>query len=288
MTDRTAFHQGELAAQERAGVRDEANRVHAIVGDTLSAGAAGFLAAQRMLVLGAVDEAGDVWAGLLHGEPGFIQPRDARTVDVHATPAPADPLAGVLANPAAIGTLAIDLAHRRRFRMNGRSTPIENGLRLRIDQAYGNCPKYIQRRTVGDQPATNAAVVEDTTSLTSGQQRMIAAADTFFIATISADGDADASHRGGEPGFVEVLSPARLRWPDYAGNAMLMTIGNVVQNPSAGLLFRDWRTGVTLQLTGTATIDWSAERTIEFEVRRAVRIAPQGTVPQGTAAEPPG
>jgi predicted pyridoxine 5'-phosphate oxidase superfamily flavin-nucleotide-binding protein len=81
----------------------------------------------------------------------------------------------------------------------------------------------------------------------------VATADTFFIATAAAGG-ADVSHRGGNPGFVRVLSPTELSWPDYDGNAMLMTVGNLRLNPAAGLLFPDWRSGATLQLTGTADV----------------------------------
>jgi hypothetical protein len=87
---------------------------------------------------------------------------------------------------------------------------------------------------------------------------MISAADTFFIATTSAAGDRDASHRGGNPGFVHVQADGRLSWPDYPGNAMMMTLGNFEQNHAAGLLFLDWSTGAALQLTGIAHTNWTA------------------------------
>nr|WP_218822259.1 pyridoxamine 5'-phosphate oxidase family protein [Geodermatophilus pulveris] len=114
--------------------------------------------------------------------------------------------------------------------------------------------------------------------LTPYRQAWIRSADTFFVATRSAAGDADASHRGGNPGFVQVLGDTELRWPDYTGNAMMMTLGNLRQDPAAGLLFVDRRDGSTLQLTGTATVDWGAsderpgaERVVRFRLRRAVQ-----------------
>jgi hypothetical protein len=115
--------------------------------------------------------------------------------------------------------------------------------------------------------------------LTPAQRAWVASADTFFVATRSADGDADASHRGGGPGFVQVLGDTELRWPDYTGNAMLMTLGNLQQDPAAGLLFVDWDSGATLQLTGRATVEWDAagalpgaQRTVRFRLQRAVQI----------------
>ena len=96
-----------------------------------------------------------------------------------------------------------------------------------------------------------------------------------IVATASDRGDADASHRGGNPGFVQVLSPRLLRWPDYVGNAMFMTLGNITVHPPAGLLVPDWGTGSTLQLAGTAQLRWGPdrERTVEFEVTEVVDTA---------------
>jgi predicted pyridoxine 5'-phosphate oxidase superfamily flavin-nucleotide-binding protein len=114
----------------------------------------------------------------------------------------------------------------------------------------------------------------------------VAAADTFVIATAARDGSADASHRGGSPGFVTVHGDRRLSFPDYAGNSMFLTLGNLAANPRAGLLFIDWETGDTLQLSGRAAVDWSpsraaaipgAERVVDLEVERV--IATRGALP---------
>jgi predicted pyridoxine 5'-phosphate oxidase superfamily flavin-nucleotide-binding protein len=146
------------------------------------------------------------------------------------------------------------------MRVNGRSTPEGAGLRIVTDQVYSNCPKYISRREVESYtPAAEAPVVRHSVELDADQRAAIAAADTFFVATADADGNADASHRGGNPGFLRVLSPTRLRWPDYRGNSMFMTLGNIEVNPRCGILIPDWSTGATLQLTGTAELIWASE-----------------------------
>jgi predicted pyridoxine 5'-phosphate oxidase superfamily flavin-nucleotide-binding protein len=59
----------------------------------------------------------------------------------------------------------------------------------------------------------------------------------FFLATSTVDGQPDCSFKGGAPGFVRVIRPDLLVWPDYDGNGMFKSLGNIVKNPSVGLLF---------------------------------------------------
>jgi uncharacterized protein len=91
----------------------------------------------------------------------------------------------------------------------------------------------------------------------------IAEADTFFIASRSAQLDQeessqglDVSHRGGRPGFVRVISPNQLCFPDYSGNLLFNTLGNLEVDARAGLLFIDFRSGKMLHIIGRARICW--------------------------------
>ncbi|GAA4634896.1 pyridoxamine 5'-phosphate oxidase family protein [Actinoallomurus vinaceus] len=247
--------------QVRAGLADQADHGGRAVRAQIPVVAAAFLAEQPMIVIGAADEAGHVWASLLTGPPGFVHAAGPATVRVAARPEPWDPLAGALGDAATVGTIAIDPARRRRMRVNGVSVPDADGLRITADQVYANCPKYIQRRHLLDArgEAARPTAVHGS-ELTPDQRRRISAADTFFVATADDQGHADASHRGGDPGFVQVLSPTRLRWPDYVGNAMFMTLGNLDVNPAAGLLFPDFTTGTLLYVSGTARTEWDPER----------------------------
>lgn len=88
-------------------------------------------------------------------------------------------------------------------------------------------------------------------------------ADTLFVASAHPTRGVDTSHRGGNPGFVEILNDQSLRIPDYTGNSMFNTLGNLVVNPQAGLLFLDFDRNRTLQLTGQATIQWHLERSLD-------------------------
>ncbi|MEU4690955.1 pyridoxamine 5'-phosphate oxidase family protein [Actinoplanes sp. NPDC023714] len=272
MASSESYHHGELAAQKRAGVVREAAHVAALLGAEIPRVARTFLAAQPMVVVGAAGRDGAVWATMLTGEPGFLAVTGTSSITVAATPAAGDPLHDVLAGPARVGMIGIEPGTRRRVRMNGTSRPIPGGLRVDMDQVYANCPKYIQKRLPEYEPAT-PGIPRRGDRLTADEMDFVAAADTFFVATTDAEGNADASHRGGNPGFLRALSPAHLRWPDYPGNAMFNTFGNLEVNPRAGLLLPDWSTGALLHLTGTAAVDWdAAERAVDFTIERVIRI----------------
>jgi predicted pyridoxine 5'-phosphate oxidase superfamily flavin-nucleotide-binding protein len=123
--------------------------------------------------------------------------------------------------------------------------------------------------------------------LNAEQQTCIRRADTFFIATFHPEAGADASHRGGMPGFVTVLSPNELEWPDYSGNNMFQSLGNLSVYPKAGLLFVDFEGGSTLQLTGEAEVLWDEDLALRFPgAKRLLKfhmdevIATEGAFPQ--------
>ncbi|MEU2627462.1 pyridoxamine 5'-phosphate oxidase family protein [Kitasatospora sp. NPDC007106] len=268
------WHAGERAVQRRTGQQERAEHTGRSIGRTIPPVAARFLTERRTIVVGAADQAGRIWATQLAGPPGFVRADGDHAVLVAARPAPGDPLAEVLAGPAEVGTIALDAAGRRRMRLNGRSEPDgPDGLRITAEQVYANCPKYIQRRSPRELPAAEPTATAGD-RLTLPRQLAVAAADTFFLATAGPDGRVDASHRGGFPGFVEVLGPNRLRWAEYAGNSMFMSLGNLELDPAAGLLLPDWDTGDALLLTGRAEVDWSdpSAPVVDYTVLRTVDL----------------
>jgi predicted pyridoxine 5'-phosphate oxidase superfamily flavin-nucleotide-binding protein len=76
----------------------------------------------------------------------------------------------------------------------------------------------------------------------------------FFLATADADGSPDCSYKGGMPGFVRVVDECTLEIPDYDGNGMYRSWGNVQVNPRVALLFIDFETPKRLRVNGTAVI----------------------------------
>ncbi|MFI8517054.1 pyridoxamine 5'-phosphate oxidase family protein [Streptomyces sp. NPDC085481] len=266
----TAYHPGSLAVQDRLGVRQTAEHAGRSIGPGIRPVAAAFLEAQPMLVLGAADPAGRVWASLLTGRPGFTRATGPHTVSVAGGVPARDPLAAAVTEPGTpVGTLALDPRTRRRIRLNGTARPSARGFLVEAEQVFSNCPKYLQKRALygfAEDLGPQTGAVRHGRALTPDQGRLVRAADTFFVATAAPDG-VDASHRGGAPGFVELVSPTELRWLDYPGNAMFLTLGNLEADGRAGLLFLDWRTGTTLQLSGCAHTEYGpAGRAVRFRL----------------------
>ncbi|NJM92085.1 MAG: FAD-binding oxidoreductase, partial [Rhodospirillaceae bacterium] len=98
---------------------------------------------------------------------------------------------------------------------------------------------------------------------------MIAGADTLFVASYVDDATrgrmVDVSHRGGRPGFVRIGADGVLTIPDFSGNRFFNTLGNLLANPKAGLLFVDFETGDLLQLTGDAEIILDSPEIVSFQ-----------------------
>jgi uncharacterized protein len=272
------FHDGELEVQQRAGVRETADEVGSSIADFVPDRAREFLELRRFAVLGTVDSHGCVWASMVTGDPGFISVIDPQTIRLASLPPAGDPLLENLARDSHAALLAVDFLNPRRWRINGRGV-IEGGvICIKTVQVYGNCRRYIQERIlVGTRQtgAANGGALSRSSALSAAQRDQIGQADTFFIATDHPDNGADVSHKGGDPGFVRLLNARHISYPDYNGNSMFNTLGNITINPHAGLLFIDFNTGRTLQLTGRASVDWSpenarafagAERIVNFEI----------------------
>ncbi|MGW0699297.1 pyridoxamine 5'-phosphate oxidase family protein [Streptomyces sp. NPDC002867] len=289
------YHHGSLAVQRRVGVREQAAHVGRSIGSGIKPVAAAFLGLQPMLVLGAADEAGRMWASLLTGPPGFLRATGAHHVSIAGSVRGHDPLARTLSGPpVAAGAIVLDPRTRRRMRMGGTVRPSARGLLVETERVFANCPKYLQKRELYETGADTppAGPVRRGERLDPDRTAFVRAADTFFVATGTPDG-ADASHRGGNPGFLRVVSPTELSWEDYPGNAMFLTLGNLERDPRAGLLLLDWSTGTTLQLTGTARTEHMPDggRTVRFTVSGVVHAEAASPLrwsgPEFSPANPP-
>lgn len=274
----TIYHEGELAVQALAGVQGLASRIGRSIGSTIPPAAQEFLRRQPLAVVSTIDLKRRVWASPLTGKPGFLRVLDEKNLQIKAFPTEADPLYENLKFNHQIGVLIIEPATRRRMRLNGEAQLLSDGtLHIKTVQVYANCPKYIQAREweFRDEQTVIEQSSKRHSSLSGEQQQWIQKADTLFIASSHSEGGADASHRGGYPGFVQIVNERLLVLPDYAGNKMFQTLGNLLANPQAGLLFMDFEKGSTLQLTGEARVIWDnqraqelagAERLVEFEI----------------------
>ena len=104
--------------------------------------------------------------------------------------------------------------------------------------------------------------------------------DMFFLATVDADGHANCSYKGGAPGFVRVVDEHTLAFPNYDGNGMYMSMGNVLQTGDVGLLFIDFQGQTRTRVNGSASIDTSDPLLPDFpEAEFIVRVAVREVFP---------
>ncbi|CAG4901376.1 2Fe-2S iron-sulfur cluster-binding protein [Paraburkholderia saeva] len=288
---RSPWHEGELAIQRKAGVDKRMTEVgRRVMRDFLPEQHRAFYPLLPYVMLGAVDPAGDVWATVRAGQPGFLYSPDALTLHVGTARDAMDPADSGMEDSNAVALLGIDLMTRRRNRLNG-TVHRENagGFDLHVGMSYGNCPQYITLRDyefVRDAAAPASAAPQYTDHLDERARELIRFADAFFVASyVDRDEDGvtqrqvDVSHRGGKPGFVRIGEDGVLTIPDFAGNLFFNTLGNILVNSKAGLVFPDFETGDLLQLTGEAEVALDspeiaafqgAERLWRFTTRRAV------------------
>lgn len=285
------FHAGERATQERAGVRERIERGgRRMIRDYMPEEHRLFFEQLPFVLVGSLDAASRPWASLLRGEPGFVTSPNPRSLIIDAAASAGDPLRENLRAGAPLGLLGIQLETRRRNRANGRVIwSSERGFELGVEQSFGNCQQYIQSRQRGAPIAPGPS--EAGGALVSARgNALLAACDTAFLASASAHPEnggregVDVSHRGGLPGFIHVDTlhdRTRLTLPDFRGNFMFNTLGNIEVNPRAGLLACDFENGDLLSLSGAARVIWDgpelasfagAERLLQIDVEAHVLL----------------
>ena len=282
--EHSPWHAGEKQLQAHVGVAERMDVLgRRVIRSEMPDQHRAFYQQLPFMLYGAVDADGNPWASILEGAPGFAHSPEPTLLRFGSLPGSDDP--AQLQEGAAIGLLGIELHTRRRNRLNGRVGAVTaGGFEVNVEQSFGNCPQYIQLRQFRSVPLADPAtrIAQHLNGLDDAAKAMITGADTFFVASyVDVDGQrsVDVSHRGGQAGFVHVEGN-RLIIPDFAGNLFFNTLGNLLINPRAGLLFIDFDSGDLLQLSGRTQIILEgpqveafqgAERLWTFEVERVVR-----------------
>ena len=286
----STYHLGESTVQARAGTRLHAEAVGArAFRNYMTDQHRAFFAQLPFIVAAAVDSERQPWISLLAGPPGFVTTPNSQSLEIALRIVPGDPLQDSLVAGRQLGLLGIEQHTRRRNRLNGFiKTASSERIEVGVRQSFGNCPKYIQAREVRYSPSfLSEGISRYSDGLDAGARAMIAAADTFFIASAhpsaSETGDTaqgvDASHRGGRPGFVVVREDGSLFVPDYSGNGFFNTLGNLQLNPLAGLLFVDFASGNMLHVCVDARIVWEGpELSAAPGADRALCLRPRQTL----------
>jgi predicted pyridoxine 5'-phosphate oxidase superfamily flavin-nucleotide-binding protein len=289
--DESRFHPGEQVVQARLGVRERIEQIgRRVIRDFMPDQHREFFEDLPFLLVGSQATSGEVWASLLAAQPGFVRAPTVRSLEVRARAFPGDPLAEQLRVGSPLGLLGIELPTRRRNRVNGRVVAADaDRFLLAVEQSFGNCKQYIQARAGRFTPPGAAPQPLALGALLSPRAlRVLKRSDTAFLATSSraaARGGAegvDVSHRGGPAGFVRARASdagLTLILPDYSGNFLFNSFGNLEVNPRAGLLVIDFESGDVMSLTGLAHVIWEgpevaevpgAERLLEYRVERGL------------------
>ncbi|TWC39628.1 hypothetical protein FBY03_104179 [Pseudomonas sp. SJZ079] len=269
------WHAGEQTLQQRVGVAERmAAFGRKVIRDHLPEQHREFYPQLPFILLGSVDAEGSPWASILEGRPGFVHAPQPRLLQLDCRPDANDPAAANLADGAAVGLLGIELHSRRRNRVNGQVFgSSKTGFGVAVEQAFGNCPQYIQQRDahlVREPGPQQGLQQQRLDGLDEAARELIRGADTCFVASyIDADDDparrsVDVSHRGGQAGFIRVEGDC-LSIPDFAGNLHFNTLGNLLLNPRAGLLFIDFSNGDLLQLSGRSEIVFDGPEVAAFQ-----------------------
>ncbi|MEM7442883.1 MAG: pyridoxamine 5'-phosphate oxidase family protein [Pseudomonadota bacterium] len=283
------FHDGERQAQLRAGAPEVASWAAGFIRGYMPQQHRDFYKSLPFLVVSASDDQERIWTTIVEGSDGFIRSPDRGTLILETDVDPSDPLAATLNSGSNVGVLGIELATRRRNRLSGMIRPTAGGFAIDIRQTFGNCPQYIREREWHRVDSLRSKSAKTSDHLTSDQIALIRHADTLFIGSGYQAGDGqdsngfDASHRGGEPGFVQIIDGTHLRIPDYAGNNFFNTIGNLLRNPHVGLLFVDFETGGMVQISGLATIDWDPHDVGDAGARRMIDVTVKAVVDRPAA-----
>lgn len=278
------WHEGEIAMARAMRVPEMDNPTF----PALSPQLANHARIAPLVAIGTLDKQGRPWTTLWGGEKGMMQPIAQGILGIRSQVVRQyDPVVEELVGKEGDGTvvreegagrmvsgLTIDLETRKRTKLYGRMVAgalsmredeatetqqhvAEVQLVLKIEQSLGNCPKYLNKKHI--EPAeSNPELVSDSPQLPRQALDLLSKADLFFLSSANHDQDMDTNHRGGPAGFVRMISNdssgAVLCYPEYSGNRLYQTLGNLKVNPVVGVCVPDFDTGDILYLTGTTEI----------------------------------
>ncbi|OJD27324.1 hypothetical protein ACJ73_01276 [Blastomyces percursus] len=257
----------------------------------LSPGAAYLIQKSPLIALGITDTQGRPWTTILGGEAGFAGPVAESIIGIrNFVDKTYDPVVETLYGGKSNGEvvkeegkgrlisgLSLDLEARKRVKLMGRMVagnlagletrdPDKKGnepqhagqaqLVVKIEQSIGNCPKYINRKQITP-VVPNPKLISDSPQLPPEAIELLGQADTLFISSYYEE-SMGTNIRGGTPGFVRVVSNdingAVIAYPEYSGNRLYQTLGNLQMTPLAGYVFPSFENGNVLYLTGKTEI----------------------------------
>lgn len=278
------FHEGEKSFHRALGIEERMDEIgNRVIRDHMPDQHRDFFTQLPMIHICALDKNGHPCAILRVGAPGFISSPDEFTLVINSTPLMGEPADLQLVEGSKVSVVGVEFATRRRNRLNATISAHENNqIEMKVDQSFGNCPKYIQIRNMFPPEETDVnSEVETVKTIGENERKLIGSIDTLFIASRSSKIDSepkngvDINHRGGNPGFVEILDEQTIQFPDYLGNNIFNTFGNIVGDPRVGVQFIDFESGTLMHLHGLAeviTLEGEFDRNPDMGRRVKIKI----------------
>lgn len=125
-----------------------------------------------------------------------------------------------------------------------------------MSRGYSDASRALQDRFDTRRLADRLEAVKVHAEFTEADRDFIQARDMFFLATVDQKGQPTCSYKGGDPGFVTVVDAVTLAFPNYDGNGMYLSMGNVSQTGRVGLLFIDFEQQRRMRVEGHAQLDF--------------------------------
>jgi hypothetical protein len=236
------YHPGQVAVQDEANTRPLADHLAHWVGPV-----AEFAAGADLFLLAAPGDDAALHFTALSGPAPLVEVAGPAVLRLGFPGRGPRPL------PGRVGGLAINLGQARRARINGELAEMGGCLELRADETFTLCRKYMApSRSAGCEPNAGPAACEAVELSDPHVLELVARAKTAFLASVSPDGGPDVAHRGGPAGFLELDAAARtLTWPEFVGDGVFKSAGNVRATGRLTLLVVDIETGDGVELIGT-------------------------------------
>ncbi|MEP2651703.1 MAG: pyridoxamine 5'-phosphate oxidase family protein [Paraglaciecola sp.] len=258
------WHKGEVTIQKLAGTYERmADIGPEFIREFMPQQHRDFFCTLPMIYIGYTDHISQTRASMLFGAANFIQSPSETELIINTQHSLGDYILDDIKVGGRVGLLGLEFETKRRNRASAIITEInQKNIRLKILQSFGNCPKYIQPKTFKHNRDYGEFSTSMAANLSSADKNLITNSDAFFIASHFDDGQqgnnrgADISHRGGSAGFVSINSKGQLLIDDYPGNGFFNTLGNLIENPLASLLFCDWYSGHALHIRVSSQIIW--------------------------------
>ena len=238
-----SYHAGQIAVQEEAKTRHVAEKLAHWVGPVGE-----FALGADLFLFATADADGVLSFAVLSGEPPLVEVVGESELRLRFPPG----LASLSPTPVACGGLAISLGLARRARINGMLVPNGGASELAAAETFTLCRKYMAPSlALEERPHVGPVACEPLALDDPWLAGLLARAETSFLASVSPDGGPDVAHRGGPPGFLELDAAARrLTWPEYVGDGVFKSAGNVRATGTITLLVPDHDSGDGVEVVG--------------------------------------